>query len=207
MPEETEAPTEEQPVEEQVEEQEVDDAIDDEDDAPENQDSVEYWKNKAKKNGNEAKNLRTRLRDTESELTPLREARLKAERDGMSELDRFKAENADLKAAVEKLTREVWDRDVDARWDLPARAKSFLSGATAEEYMAAADEIAKDLGLERKDKSPRRTKAPAGDLGGGRDAGKEPAPSIDAQILEAQNKGDWHLVARLNTIKLATAGK
>lgn len=211
----TEEPSTEGAMEEQVEEQEVVDGadgsndaeVDDEDDAPENQDSAEYWRNKAKKNGNEAKNLRDRLKAANAELDPLKAAKLAQDRKGMNELQLAQSQVAELTETVERLTREGWQRDVDARWDLPARAKSFLTGTTAEEFMAAADDIAKDLGLERKDKSPRRTKTNAQDLGGGRNAGNEPAPTVDAQIAEATAAGDWNLVARLNVVKLATGKK
>ena len=204
----TAAPTEDA-VDTTEEPDEVDASADgdvDEDD-PEHPD---YWRNKAKKNGSEARNLRARLREAEKAATeaakklgPLEAAAKAAREKDMTDLDAANARIKDLLEETTTLRRATWMAAVDARWDLPARAKEFLVGANAEEFMQSADEIAEDLGLERKDKAPRRTKQAAADLNGGRSAGKEPPLTVDQALAKAVEDKDFRSAARLKASKLS----
>lgn len=210
-PEQNTVVTEEQPeevVEETTEPDEVDDSADDVDtDDPNHPD---FWQNKAKKNGNEAKNLRARLKEAEKaaaealkELTPLKaKAKADAEKD-MTDLDLANARIKDLLEETTTLRRATWMAEVDKRWDLPKRAKDSLVGDTPEEFMAAADEWAADLGLERLDKSPRRTKAAPTELSGGRNAGKEPALTAAQQLAKAVEEKDFRRAAQIKASQLA----
>lgn len=170
----------------------------------------DYWQNKAKKNGSEARNLRQRLREAEKaaaeaakKLGPLEAAAKAAREKDATDIDTANSRIKDLLDENDKLRRATWMAAVDARWDLPARAKEFLTGANAEEFMQAADEIAEDLGLERKDKAPRRTKTAATELSGGRNAGKEPALTVDQALAKAVEAKDFRTAAQLKASKLA----
>lgn len=183
------------------------DADDVDEDDPE---SPEYWQNKAKKNGSEARNLRQRLREAEKaaaeaqkKLAPLEAAAKAAREKDATDLDTANTRIKDLLEENNTLRRATWLAAVDARWDLPARAKDFITGDNAEEFLQSADEIAADLGLERKDKAPRRTKTAAVELNGGRNAGKEPALTVDQALAKAVEDKDFRKAAQLKASKLS----
>lgn len=205
------APTEDA-ADQTVDPDEVDAGADDVDeDDPEHPD---YWKNKAKKNGSEARNLRQRLREAEKAATeaakklgPLEAAAKAAREKDMTDLDAANARIKDLLEETTTLRRATWMAAVDARWDLPARAKEFISGDNAEDFLNSADEIAADLGLERKDKAPRRTKTAATELNGGRNAGKEPALTPSQALAKAVEEKDFRTAAQIKASQLAVLMK
>lgn len=169
-----------------------DEEDDDEPDSADLKAALEYWQGKAKKNGNEARNLRTAKKDLEAQLTPLQQAARERELSEMKDIDAANATINDLRATVEKLTKENGLAAVTSRYDLPARVLAKLEGDTPEALLVSADGWAKDLGIERKDTKPRRTKAPAQELAGGRDPEGSKTASIADQLKEAERTKDFN---------------
>lgn len=180
---------------------------DDEDDEPDPKDLaalVDYYKRKAGKNANEAKNLRSRAKTAEAELKTLKpkaEGFDAAEDAKRSDLEKAQIKIEELKAANEKLRKENGLAVVNARYDFPVRVLGLVTGDTAEELLESADELAAELGIQRKDKPGRRRPA-ATELAGGRDPGAEHKTTLADQITDAQQKGDWKLASALKAQQL-----
>ena len=198
---EPEATIVEAPVEDPTEEE------DEEEDPTDLKAAVEFWRNKAKKNGAEARNQRQAKKDLEAQLTPLQQAAKDKKLADMTELDRANTLLEELREANKKLQRDNGLAAVTARYELPERVLSKIEGTTAAELLASADEWAKDLGIERKDKTPRRTKVAPAELNGGLDPSRGTTASISEQIANAQSAGDWVLAGRLKGLQLFELAK
>lgn len=109
--------------------------------------------------------------------------------------DRFAAYEKDL--ADERAAR--WRVEVAQAKGLSAEQGTELRGATREELEAHADRL---LTLFPTASAGPRTPAPDPSQGA---RGGQPGPDLDAQIAEAQKKGDFKAVIRLNGQKMAAA--
>lgn len=117
--------------------------------------------------------------------------------EGKSEVDllneRFASYEKDL--AAERAAR--WRIEVAQAKGLTAEQAAWLQGATQEELVASADRL-----LTAFPAAPAGPRTPAPDPSQGARGGA-PGPDLAAQIAEAQGKGDWRTVIRLQNSKLA----
>lgn len=107
--------------------------------------------------------------------------------------DRLAAHEREL--ATERQAR--WRAEVAAESGLPAALVSRLQGNTREELAADATALLAIIPA-----TPATPRTPAPDLSQGARGG-QPA-DLDSQIREAQTKGDWKTVIRLQNQKLTT---
>ena len=170
----------------------VEEEDDEDEDLPDDVDpKVKKLIEKQRKNNAENRKLRERALAAEKALEPLQAAAKAKAQAEMTDLEKANARIEELTSENGGLKRETAVLQVSARYDLPERVLAKLEGTTAEELLASADEWAKDLGIERKDKAPRRTKVAPAELAGGRngDAGK--TATLSEQIAAAELAKDY----------------
>lgn len=139
----------------------------------------------------ESAGYRTRAQEAEAKIKEIAD-RDKTEHEKAVE----RAEQAEQRAA--EAERRLLRREVADKAGLPASLAARLQGETEEELLEDAKQLAKLV-------VPGKPGDDLPDVPRGADRGSANQPTLDEQIAEAEEKGDWDLAGRLKARKLAEA--